>query len=146
MICMTSKEEREINKRIMPAISIIALMLLSTQLSIMPSSDDSPERTRSDDTPKRTAYQQLEQLGGPVQGESQSQPATTNPFQAAAFHDPFYNDPAAIYGKVSDTSALTLDPSYGFFLEETNTEDHDNDGGRCSRQSTSGGLRQKEGR
>ena len=125
---MTSKEEREINKRIMPAISIIALMLLSTQLSIMPNSDDSPERTRTDDTPMRTAYQQLEQLGGPVQGESPSQPATTNQFQAAAFHDPFYNDPAAIYGKVSDTSALALDPSYGFFLEETNTEDHDNDG------------------
>jgi len=125
---MISKEERNTNKRILPAISIIALMLLSTQLSIMPESGDSPERTRTDDIPMRTAYQQLEQIGGPVQGEGQNQPASTNPFQHAAFHDPFYNDPAAIYGKVSDTSALTLDPSYGFFLEETNTEDHDNDG------------------
>ena len=125
---MIRKEERNTNKRIVPAISIIAIMLLSTQLSILPESGDPQERTRTDDTPKRTAYQQIEHAGGPVQGESQSQPATTNPFQSAAFHDPFYNDPAAIYGKVSDTSALALDPSYGFFLEETNTEDHDNDG------------------
>ena len=80
-------------------------MLLSTQLSVIPDSDDSSERTSTDDSPKRMAYQQLEQFGGPVQGESQSQPATTNPFQQAAFHDPFYNDPAAIYGKVSDTAA-----------------------------------------
>ena len=108
MICMTSKEERNTNKRILPAISIIALMLLSTQLSIMPASNDTPERTSTDDTPKRTAYQQLEQLGGPVQGESQSQPATANPFHQAAFHDPFYNDPAAIYGKAVSYTHLTL--------------------------------------
>ncbi len=107
MICMTSKEERNTNKRILPAISIIALMLLSTQLSIIPMSDDSPERTGNDDTPKRTAYQQLEQIGGPVQGETQGQPATTYPFHQASFHDPFYNDPAAIYGKVSDTGTDT---------------------------------------
>ena len=49
-------------------------------------------------------------------------------FQTAAYQDPFYNDPAAIYGKVSDPSALALNPMYGFFLEETNTDDHDNDG------------------
>ena len=127
---MISKEETNTKKRILPAISIIALMLLSTQLSLLleSGSGDAAERTGTDDTPKRTAYQQLEQIGGPVQGENQNQPATTNPFQGAAFQDPFYNDPAAIYGKVSDPSALALDPSYGFFLEETNTEDHDNDG------------------
>ena len=77
MICMNSKEERNTNKRILPAISIIALMLLSTQLSIMPESDDSTERTRTDDTPKRTAYQQLEQIGGPEQGETLGQPAVS---------------------------------------------------------------------
>ena len=128
MICMISKKVRNTNKRILPAISIIALMLLSTQLSILLESGDATESTGTEDKPKRTTYQQLEQIGGPVQGENQNQPATTNSFQAAAFQDPFYNDPAAIYGRVSDPSALALDPSYGFFLEETNTDDHDNDG------------------
>ena len=104
---MISKKERNPNKRILPAISIIALMLLSTQLSIMPESRDSPESTISDENPKRTAYQQFEQNGGPVQGEGQSQPATTNPFQEAAYHDPFYNDPAAIYEKVSLVERLS---------------------------------------
>jgi len=128
VICMISKKVRNTNKRILPAISIIALMLLSTQLSILLESGDATESTGTEDKPKRTTYQQLEQIGGPVQGENQNQPATTNSFQAAAFQDPFYNDPAAIYGRVSDPSALALDPSYGFFLEETNTDDHDNDG------------------
>ena len=67
------------------------------------------------------------QVSAPVQGDGQYQPATTNPFQNPAF-SPFYNDAASVYGKVSDLSALGLDPSYGFFLEETNTDDHDNDG------------------
>jgi hypothetical protein len=123
-----SKKERNTKKSILPAISIIALMLLSTQLLTLIQSDDATERTRTEETPKRTAYQQIEQIGGPVQGENQNQPASTNPFQEAAFHDPFYNDPFAIFGKVSDPAALGLDPSYGFFLEESNTEDHDNDG------------------
>ena len=126
-MCMTGKEDKKTNKRIIPAISIIALMLLSTQLSLLTVSDESSERGTTEDYPKRTAYQQLEQISGYTQGESLNQPPSI-PFQQSTLYDPFFNDPAAIYGKVSDPSALTLDPKYGFFLEETNTEDHDNDG------------------
>ena len=39
-----------------------------------------------------------------------------------------YHDPLSMYGKISDPAALAIDPSYGFLLEETDTEDHDNDG------------------
>ena len=56
------------------------------------------------------------------------QPGAENPFAHPAFNDPMYHDPLSVYGKVSDPSALALDPSYGFLLEETDTEDHDNDG------------------
>ena len=125
---MEKQEQSNANKRILPAISLVALMLLSTQLMVMQDSGDSPEEPETTDLPKRTAYQQLEQFSAPVQGDGQNQPASTNPFLEAYFRDPFYNDPASYYGKVSDPTALALDPSYGFFLEETNTDDHDNDG------------------
>ena len=103
-------------------------MLLSPQISLLLNTDDSPEKDSRVEPPKRTAYQQLEQLGGSVQGGSQSPPSMMSQFQTTAYQDPFYNDPAALYGKVSDPSALAIDPMYGFFLEETNTDDHDNDG------------------
>ena len=107
---------------------MIAIMLLSPQISMLLNTDDSPEQDSRVEPPKRTAYQQLEQLGGSVQGGNQNSPSMMSQFQTAAYQDPFYNDPAAIYGKVSDPSALALNPMYGFFLEETNTDDHDNDG------------------
>ena len=105
---------------------MIAIMLLSPQISLLLNTDDSPEQDSRVEPPKRTAYQQLEQLGGSVQGGNQNSPSMMSQFQTAAYQDPFYNDPAAIYGKVSDPSALALNPMYGFFLEETNTDDHDN--------------------
>ncbi len=108
---------------------MVALMMLSAQLLFFLGEDDEgTTETSLEKIPKRTAYQQLNQVSGPTQGTNHNQPAATNPFQEAAFQDPFYHDPASYYGKISDLSALTLDPSYGFFLEETNTEDHDNDG------------------
>ena len=128
MISMNVKLERKTQKKIIPAFSMIAIMLLSPQISLLLNTDDSPEQDSGVETPKRTAYQQLEQLGGSVQGGNQNSLSMTSQFQAAAYQDPFYNDPAALYGKISDPSALALDPMYGFFLEETNTDDHDNDG------------------
>ena len=114
---------------LLPAIFMVALMMLSTQLLMFLEEDDEgTTETGLKKIPKRTAYQQLNQLSGPAQGTNHNQPAATNPFQEAAFQDPFYHDPASYYGKISDVSALGLDSSYGFFLEETNTEDHDNDG------------------
>ena len=126
---MTIREDGDGTQGILSAISMAVLMLMSTQLLVLMGNDDEGStQPNIDVVPKRTAYQQLNQHSGPTQGENHNQPAATNPFQEPAFQDPFYYDPASLYGKVSDVSALTLDPSYGFFLEETNTDDHDNDG------------------
>ena len=124
---MREIDERQGDYETIPAISMVLLMLLSTQLLVLANWDHEEEKGLIE-VPKRTAFQQHFQYSGPVQGENQNQPASSFPFQEAAFQDPFYNDPAAIYGKVSDPSALALGPQYGFFLEETNTDDHDNDG------------------
>ena len=102
-------------------------MMLSTQLKIFEKTSDPVEEEESIEPSKRNCIPPNGAGSAPVQGDGQYQPATTNPFQNPAF-SPFYNDAASIYGKVSDLSALGLDPSYGFFLEETNTDDHDNDG------------------
>jgi len=46
-----------------------------------------------------------------------------------AFTDPMWNDPLAMFGKVSELDALELlVQTGGFHLEETNAGDHDNDG------------------
>jgi len=46
-----------------------------------------------------------------------------------ALLDPQYGDPAVMYGKISDLSLVDLrQQGIGPNLEETNTEDHDNDG------------------
>ena len=121
-------EQIKRNRKILSAVSMICIMILSTQLMTTQDSDEEVEKQAPSELPMRTEIHQQPLTSGPIQGENQNQPASTNLFQEAAFWDPFYNDPAAIYGKVSDRSALALDPSYGFFLEETNTDDHDNDG------------------
>jgi len=77
---------------------------------------------------KRTAFQQIDVADGPMSENNEMQPGAENPFSHPAFSDPMYHDPLSMYGKISDPAALAIDPSYGFLLEETDTEDHDNDG------------------
>ena len=111
------------------AIAMVVLMLLSSQMySLMDFERDDPDESVWGAVPQRTAYQQMNQASGPMAGGSQGQPAAEFSFYEARFTDPSYHDPATIYGQVSDPAALALDPGYGFFLEETRTEDHDNDG------------------
>ena len=125
---MNTSDEKSTKKTALIAISLVSLMVLSTQLSILNDGKEETENQKQVEITKRTAFQQIEQISGVNQVENQIQSVQSIPFFHSPFLDPFYNDPAAIYGKVSDASALTLDPSYGFFLEETNTDDHDNDG------------------
>ncbi|MEC7706387.1 MAG: hypothetical protein VX723_00325, partial [Candidatus Thermoplasmatota archaeon] len=111
------------------AIALVALMLLSSQMySLQKFEQDDPEESVWGPVAHRTAYQQMNQASGPVAGEGQAQPAASLSYYQTPYSDPMYHDPASMYGWVTDPAALALDPGYGFFLEETNTEDHDNDG------------------
>ena len=123
---MTRMEQRKSRNS---AIALVALLLLSSQMySLQNFEQDDPEESIWGPVAQRTAYQQMNQASGPVAGEDQSQPATAFDFNQASFTDPMYHDPASVYGWVSNPAALALDPGYGFFLEETKTQDHDNDG------------------
>ncbi len=58
-----------------------------------------------------------------------NQPGMRGATPHPALLDPQFSDPGVMYGKISDLSLLTLrEDNYGPNLEETNTQDHDNDG------------------
>ena len=108
---------------------MVALMLLSTQMYNFIGVDQTEANLETiEETPARTAYQQFHQAEGASAGTTQGQPAAMGNFRHDAFTDPSWVDPASYQGKITDPSVLLTNPGYGFFLEETNTEDHDNDG------------------
>ena len=111
------------------ALMMVALMLLSTQMYNFIGVDQTEANLETiEETPARTAYQQFHQAEGASAGTTQGQPAAMGNFRHDAFTDPSWVDPASYQGKITDPSVLLTNPGYGFFLEETNTEDHDNDG------------------
>ena len=71
----------------------------------------------------------------PTQQQIQSSDVDTSSFPALehmllpdhpAFQDMSWSDPGILYGQITDTSFL--EGGYRFMVEETETEDHDNDG------------------
>ncbi|MEC8998029.1 MAG: hypothetical protein VX909_02110, partial [Candidatus Thermoplasmatota archaeon] len=63
---------------LLPAIFMVALMMLSTQLLMFLGEDDEgTTETGLEKIPKRTSYQQLDQISGPAQGANNNQPAAT---------------------------------------------------------------------
>ena len=128
MICVNVKLENKTQKKIIPAFSMIAIMLLSPQITLLLNTDDSPERDSRVEPPKRTAYQQLEQLGGSVQGGNQNSPSMMSQFQTQHIKTHSTTIRPHSTERYPIHPPWHSDPMYGFFLEETNTDDHDNDG------------------
>ena len=119
----------ETRKKSGSALLMVALMLMSTQMyNFMEFDEVEAQIAEPGDSRDRAAFQQFYQEGGPTSGDTQGQMGALVDFSHPAFSDPSWVDPASYQGKITDPSALLLDPGYGFFLEETNTEDHDNDG------------------
>ena len=117
-------KKKENPRKALSAIMMVAIMLFSTQMySFQDFEKYDEDESVWGDVAKRTAFQQFHQADGPMAGGSQGQPAAENPFMREHFMNPSYHDPMSVYGKVSAPSALNLDSSYGFFLEETNAED-----------------------
>ncbi len=116
-------------KKSSTAILMVMLLVLSTQMyNFLDREESSQNLADVGEASARTAYQQFYQSEGQTAGATQGQPATEMAYNHPAFTDPRWVDPASYSGKISDPSVLLTNPGYGFFLEETNTEDHDNDG------------------
>ena len=126
---LQEKVSLEGSKKSVVAVLMVFIMLFSTQMySFQDFEPYSGEESEFGPVIKRTAFQQIDVSNGPMAEYNEIQPGAENPFSHPAFTDPMYHDPLSVYGKVSDSAALAIDPSYGFMLEETDTEDHDNDG------------------
>lgn len=112
------------------AFSMIMLMLMSV-LNSVPwaelSNDDAGESNLEYGVVgERNAIQTYDQEGGGNIGDS---PSMWGNELHPSLLDPQYSDPAVMYGKISDLSLVDLrQQNIGPNLEETNTEDHDNDG------------------
>ena len=126
---LQEKVSLEGSKKSVVAVLMVFIMLFSTQMySFQDFEPYSGEESEFGPVIKRTAFQQIDVSNGPMAEYNEIQPGAEHPFSHPAFTDPMYHDPLSVYGKVSDSAALAIDPSYGFMLEETDTEDHDNDG------------------
>ena len=126
---LQEKVSLEGSKKSVVAVLMVFIMLFSTQMySFQDFEPYSGEESGFNPVIKRTAFQQIDVSNGPMAEYNEIQPGAEHPFSHPAFTDPMYHDPLSVYGKVSDSAALAIDPSYGFMLEETDTEDHDNDG------------------
>lgn len=120
---------RENRKKSGSALMMVVLMIMSTQMyNFIGLDEKSPNLEVSEDKSARTAYQQFYQAEGATIGTTQGHPVAMVDFDHAAYNDAGWVDYASYQGKITDPSVLLSDPGYGFFLEETNTDDHDNDG------------------
>ena len=63
MICMNVKLERKTQKKIIPAFSMIAIMLLSPQISLLLNTDDSQSKTAASNLPKELRTNNWSNLG-----------------------------------------------------------------------------------
>ncbi|MED5305913.1 MAG: hypothetical protein VX942_00625, partial [Candidatus Thermoplasmatota archaeon] len=101
---------------------LVVLMVVSVQMPMIAVGDQSgPFENGTGDTP--------------TQQQIQSSDVDTSSFPALehmilpdhpAFRDMLWSDPGILYGQITDTSFL--EGGYRFMVEETETEDHDNDG------------------
>ena len=112
------------------ACSMILLMLMSVMASIpwgeLYGSSDDAQKVNVGIIGERMAIQTYDQE---VDGQSGDSPSMWGNELHPALLDPQYADPAVMYGKISDLSLIDLrHQKIGPNLEETNTNDHDNDG------------------
>jgi plastocyanin len=123
----TNKITNAGKKQTISAFVLVSIMIFSTQMYTFQNFDSETNLSDSEKLPNKTIIQQSQLTSDEPNGQD-SQPFEFNPFDHAIFNDPTYHDPASYYGKISDLSALSAYPGYEFYLEETNTDDHDNDG------------------
>ncbi|MFL2959830.1 MAG: hypothetical protein ACJZ5P_07310 [Candidatus Thalassarchaeaceae archaeon] len=117
------------NRKALTAVMLVGIMLFSTQMYSFQDFETYDEKSSiRGESSDREPFQQSGQAQWPSNEISQPTQAHQQFFNHPAFTDPSFHDQMSYYGKVSDPSALMMQPEYSFFLEETDAEDHDNDG------------------
>ena len=111
------------------SIGLVLLMITSTWLAMITSigQEYEPDTDLVDADPLAMSPVQSTDQGG--QGEwSNGMPSHFGLEMHDALWDLSWSDPGAYYGQVEDMTALGLDSGYRSYLEESTSDDHDNDG------------------
>ena len=122
-------EKIELRQKSTISLGLVFLMVTSTWLGLIGAiSYDNEDETRLVDVnPLSLSDAQSTDQGG--QGEwNGGMPSHFGQQMHDALWDLSWADSNAMYGKIGDTSILSLDPGYGTMLEESSADDHDNDG------------------
>ena len=112
----------ENRNRITKSLLLVVLMVVSFQMPMIAVGDQSsPFENGTGATPEQKQIQSSDV-------DTSSTPGLDHMLlpDHPAFHDMLWSDPGILYGQITDTSFL--DGGYRFMVEETETEDHDNDG------------------
>ena len=112
------------NRKALTAVMLVGIMLFSTQMYSFQDFETYDEKSSiRGESSDREPFQQSGQAQWPSNEISQPTQAHQQFFNHPAFTDPSFHDQMSYYGKVSDPSALMMQPEYSFFLEETDAED-----------------------
>ena len=112
----------ESKKNVSKALLLVVLMVASLQTPTLVKMD---QDVASEDLSRLSAFQELIQSED-IDTSSIYTPDSTLLPDHPAFRDMSWSDPGLLYGRITDTSFL--EGGYRFMVEETETEDHDNDG------------------
>ena len=109
-------------KEVGRSLFLVLLMIVSLQTpTLIPTTTD----TSNEGTTYRSQYQDQIQSED-IDTTTIYSPDFTMLPDHPAFHDASWSDPGLLYGRITDVSFLS--DGYKFMVEETETEDHDNDG------------------
>ena len=110
------------------SVGLVFLMITSTWLGLISAvnQDYEVDTKLVDASPLSSSEAQSTDQGG--QGEwNGGMPPQYGLQMHDALWDMTWADSSAMYGRIADVSSLSLNPDYGFMLEESSADDHDND-------------------
>ena len=111
------------------SVGMVFLMITSTWLGLISTLNHEYEASTKlvDADPLQLSEAQSTEQGG--QGDwNGGMPPQYGLEMHDALWDMTWSDSSAMYGKIDDVTALSLNADYGYMLEESSSDDHDNDG------------------
>ena len=94
---------------------MVFIMLFSTQMYSFQDFDNKSNLDDEHENPNNTLFQHSSLPSEEPNGQELQEQQNMNFFDHPMYSDIFYNDPASYYGKISDPSALALNPNYEFY-------------------------------
>ena len=130
MLSNVQKETLQNRQKLSMSLTIVFLMLTSTLLAVVQDfSAEEPTDTSGFQEGQRIGQSISQSTGQAGQGDWNGDQDPWYETSHPSITDLMWSDPGVMSGIITDLSAIeALAPSYSMFLEESNKDDHDNDG------------------